>query len=210
MNKIKDSETKTPILRETHSNRLWVCLKAEGITNYEDLLSITESQFLRIPNLGRKSLNEMKEYLRFHFPHIKIGKSLEMDSGDVPMTPIRGSDYLTVRIINALITKGINFYEDLIYHSESDLLRQANFGRKSLAELKDVLETCYPNIVIGSAKHKHEPQSFVYKSPSEEARLLEEANSTIRELMFAMRVMEGALAQAKNYLEKNGKSNAHH
>lgn len=78
MSKIADIETKTPISTEGHSNRLWVCLKAEGITNYEDLLSITENQFLLIPNLGRKSLNEMKEYLRTHLPHIEIGKSLEM------------------------------------------------------------------------------------------------------------------------------------
>lgn len=71
-------DTKTPILLKNHSNRLWVCLKTEGIMNYEDLLSISESEFLRIPNLGRKSLNEMKEYLRANLPHIEIGKSVEM------------------------------------------------------------------------------------------------------------------------------------
>lgn len=67
-------DTKTPILRENHSTRLWICLKDDGINNYEDLLSISENEFLRIPNLGRKSLNEMKEYLRANLPHIEIGK----------------------------------------------------------------------------------------------------------------------------------------
>ena len=39
------------------------CLLAERILTMQDLLQWTENELLRTPNLGRKSLNEIKEYL---------------------------------------------------------------------------------------------------------------------------------------------------
>ena len=42
------------------------CLKAENIYYIGDLIQRTESELLRTPNLGRKSLNEIKEVLSTH------------------------------------------------------------------------------------------------------------------------------------------------
>ena len=38
-------------------------LKSEGIVTLGDLVAIPEPEFLRFPNFGRKSLNEVKEVL---------------------------------------------------------------------------------------------------------------------------------------------------
>jgi DNA-directed RNA polymerase subunit alpha len=39
------------------------CLKAENIYYIGDLIQRTETELLKTPNLGRKSLNEIKEVL---------------------------------------------------------------------------------------------------------------------------------------------------
>ncbi|MBR4004855.1 MAG: hypothetical protein IKI90_03310 [Treponema sp.] len=39
------------------------CLKAENINYIGDLIQRTENELLKIPNMGRKSLNEIKEAL---------------------------------------------------------------------------------------------------------------------------------------------------
>ena len=44
-------------------NRALNCLKAEKIETVEDLMEWTANDLLKTPNLGRKSLNEIKEKL---------------------------------------------------------------------------------------------------------------------------------------------------
>lgn len=43
--------------------RAFHCLMAEEIYTVQQLLKFTEQQLLRVPNLGRKSLNRLKEQL---------------------------------------------------------------------------------------------------------------------------------------------------
>ncbi len=51
------------------------CLKAENIYYIGDLIQRSESELLRTPNLGRKSLNEIKEVLATH--GLSLGMKLE-------------------------------------------------------------------------------------------------------------------------------------
>jgi DNA-directed RNA polymerase subunit alpha len=53
----------TPIETDALSIRTANCLKNEGIATYEKLARMSASELLRIPNFGRRSLNEMKEAL---------------------------------------------------------------------------------------------------------------------------------------------------
>ena len=47
------------------------CLKAENIYYIGDLIQRTENELLKTPNLGRKSLNEIKEVLASRGPHAR-------------------------------------------------------------------------------------------------------------------------------------------
>lgn len=51
------------------------CLKAENIYYIGDLIQRTENELLKTPNLGRKSLNEIKEVLGTH--GLTLGKKLD-------------------------------------------------------------------------------------------------------------------------------------
>jgi len=51
------------------------CLKAENANYIGDLVQKTELELLRTPNLGKKSLNEIKEILSSH--GLSLGMELE-------------------------------------------------------------------------------------------------------------------------------------
>ena len=51
------------------------CLKAESVYYIGDLIQRTENELLKTPNLGRKSLNEIKEVLAAH--GLTLGSKLE-------------------------------------------------------------------------------------------------------------------------------------
>lgn len=53
----------TPILESEVSMRAFNCLQNEGISTYEELATRSQAEILRIPNMGRKVLNELKESL---------------------------------------------------------------------------------------------------------------------------------------------------
>jgi DNA-directed RNA polymerase subunit alpha len=51
------------------------CLKAENIYYIGDLVQRTEADLLKTPNLGKKSLTEIREALRSH--NLDLGMTLE-------------------------------------------------------------------------------------------------------------------------------------
>ena len=65
------------------------CLKNDNIVYIGDLVQKTESEMLRTPNFGRKSLNEIKEVLS------QMGLGLGMD---VPEWPPENIDDLVKRV----------------------------------------------------------------------------------------------------------------
>lgn len=52
--------------KEDFSVRVWNIFEQEGIQTIRDILKFSESGFLKMPGLGRKSLNEIKEFLYNH------------------------------------------------------------------------------------------------------------------------------------------------
>jgi len=62
------------------TDRTRKCLKDEGICLIIDLVYKTETELHYSPNLGRKSLNEIKEALNCHGLHLKtIPKEVDYD-----------------------------------------------------------------------------------------------------------------------------------
>lgn len=46
------------------STRLLNCLRREGIKTVDQIIERREREILRIPNIGKKTLNELKEVLK--------------------------------------------------------------------------------------------------------------------------------------------------
>ena len=59
------------------------CLKAENIYYIGDLVQRTETQLMKTPNLGKKSLNEIKEALKAH----DLDLGMKLDNWSSPKTP---------------------------------------------------------------------------------------------------------------------------
>lgn len=47
-------------------SRAWICLRNEGIEDFRDLQWVTEWELSRVPNIGTKTLNEIKVALEAH------------------------------------------------------------------------------------------------------------------------------------------------
>ena len=69
---LKDGKDSNPY---SDMNRELNCLKAENIMYIGDLVQRTEVELLRTPNLGKKSLTEIKEVLESH--GLGLGMRLE-------------------------------------------------------------------------------------------------------------------------------------
>ncbi len=130
------------------SVRTSLCLTNDGIRFVGDFARKSEAELLRIPNFGRKSLNELKDILA------DIGLHLGQDLSDWPPEDIGALSQqagklmgrvdeleLSVRSANCLKNDGIKYVGELVQKSEAEMLRTPNFGRKSLNEIKELLGT---------------------------------------------------------------------
>ena len=80
---VEETQVEPVLLRPVDDLELTVrsanCLKAENINNIGDLVRRTEVELLKTPNLGKKSLNEIKEVLAAH--GLELGMDLDNWSG---------------------------------------------------------------------------------------------------------------------------------
>ena len=67
---------------------------------------------------------------------------------------------LTVRSANCLKAENINYIGDLIQRTEVELLRTPNLGKKSLTEIKEVLES--HGLALGMRVENWPPPSLVH------------------------------------------------
>ena len=156
-NKVNEPEIATFLLRPIDDLELSVrssnCLRAESIFYFGDLLQQTEIELLRCPNLGNKSLAEIKDILALR--GLSLGMSLSQLAEFVDLEDKANKDIvpelipilsrqvwhlnLSIRSLNCLGAENINSIGDLIQHTEIGLSKIPNMGKKSLNEIKDAL-----------------------------------------------------------------------
>lgn len=125
------------------SVRSYNALKNNRINTLNDLLKLDETHLIKIPSIGKKSLNEIlqkQEECRKKYPEsIKnIIKETHVDIKKVPYSIAKinllEAD-LSARVHNILRENNLIYLEDILKISSSSLLRLKNMGRKSYNEL---------------------------------------------------------------------------
>ena len=109
-----------------------------GIQTWDQLAQMTEKELLRIPNMGRKSLHEIKEELAVKGRSLGESARAAAPTGgwnDVALT----NDGLSIRTVNALATAGLRTVGDLIIKSAHQLARLPNLGPGRVLEIKEFL-----------------------------------------------------------------------
>jgi DNA-directed RNA polymerase subunit alpha len=122
-------------------------LEAAGVTTVGELVMLTESDMLKYRGFGRKALNEIKQILVGM--DLRLGmKTDDFGKEDFEELSDRAKAYLdkpvaelelSVRSASVLEAAGITTVRKLVAHTEIDMLKYQNFGRKSLNELKRIL-----------------------------------------------------------------------
>lgn len=122
------------------------CIANEGIAHLGSLITRSEAQLLRLPNFGRKPLNEIKAVLALF--GLRLGTEMpdwpptgfaELSERIVPLLKRVDDLPLSVRTANCLQNEDLFYIGELVQRSEAAMLRIPNFGRRSLNEIRDVL-----------------------------------------------------------------------
>ncbi len=120
------------------------------IFTIRDLLEWDEKKLISIPGFGRKSLNEINNFLDYY--KLKFIEKNNDDNLDIYIKEKKFLDLetisiniltewpLSVRTFNALKQQNIIFLGDLLSYNENSLLKLKNFGRKSLKEIHELFQ----------------------------------------------------------------------
>jgi len=138
-----------PLADVTFSQRVRNALQKLGLATLGDLVQRTEEELLEIPNFGKTSLREVKEFL--------TSKGLNLASGGeiaaAPGEPVEGEAVDEVknraltdfewsgRIRKVFEKLGVVTVGDLMNYSEADLLKSRNLGSTSIKEIRQKLGT---------------------------------------------------------------------
>ena len=139
-----------PLADVTFSQRVRNALQKLGLATLGDLVTRTEEELLEIPNFGKTSLREVKEFL--------TSKGLNLASGGEIAAPVGGevvegeaqdeaknralADFEWSGRIRKVFEKlGVVTVGDLLNHTEADLLKSKNLGSTSIKEIRQKLGT---------------------------------------------------------------------
>ena len=119
------------------------CLDSYGIKKVRDLFSLEDKDFLQMKNLGKKTLEEIKEY-KDRIEN-EQGSICERDMPYDSFKETQDKDIfnvyeMSVRAKNCLITQGIRKISDLIALDKDKLLLIKNLGKKTLSEIERIIE----------------------------------------------------------------------
>jgi DNA-directed RNA polymerase subunit alpha len=139
-----------PVAEISFSPRVRTALQKLGVNTLGDLVGKGEEDFLSIPNFGRTSLRELKEFLS--------SKGLSLSSGGLPVeaspevAPVEGGP-----VSEEVLKKNLSDFEwsgrirkvyekmslvtigDLLGKTEKDLLKSKNLGVTSIKEIRKKL-----------------------------------------------------------------------
>ena len=118
--------------QQTDYDKLILTVETNGVVSPEDAVALSarilQEQLKTFVNFeDPEEAAEEEKKVVLPFPPILLKKVDELE--------------LSVRSANCLKNDNIVYIGDLVQRSETDMLRTPNFGRKSLNEIKEVLET---------------------------------------------------------------------
>ena len=129
------------------SERTLNCFSKANIETLGDLIKLTEDDLLNLENFGKRSLYEVRDVVASF--SLKLGiDNFESDllllsnsklQDEMLRRRVDTLDF-SARTLNCLVKANIETLGDLIKLTEDDLLNLENFGKRSLYEVRDILE----------------------------------------------------------------------
>jgi DNA-directed RNA polymerase subunit alpha len=139
-----------PLADVTFSQRVRNALQKLGLATLGDLVQRTEEELLEIPNFGKTSLREVKEFLTSKGLNLASGGEVATVPGGEPVEgeaqdevknrPLADFEW-SGRIRKVFEKLGVVTVGDLMNYSESDLLKSKNLGSTSIKEIRQKLGT---------------------------------------------------------------------
>jgi DNA-directed RNA polymerase subunit alpha len=139
-----------PLADVTFSQRVRNALQKLGLASLGDLVQRTEEELLEIPNFGKTSLREVKEFLTSKGLNLASGGEMAPVAGEVPIEgeaqdevknrPLADFEW-SGRIRKVFEKLGVVTIGDLLNYSEADLLKSKNLGSTSIKEIRQKLGT---------------------------------------------------------------------
>jgi len=118
--------------QQTDYDKLYLTVETNGVVSPEDAVALS----------ARILQEQLKTFVNFEDPEDSAEEEQKVIL-PFPATLLRKVDELelSVRSANCLKNDNIVYIGDLVQRTESDMLRTPNFGRKSLNEIKEVLDS---------------------------------------------------------------------
>ncbi len=164
------NEPKILLQHLNFSRRTYNALKRAGIESFQELITYPQNELLKIKNLGQKSLNEIISFI----DEVHNGKQIICSSISTQQLKIflglDGKKYndilledlnLSVRAYNCLKSANINYYSDLIFKDDDDLISITNMGKKSLLEIEYIKNNTVLTIFNDVEENKITPDSII-------------------------------------------------